>query len=503
MSTSVDHDHPSQPHGAAWGPAALEAKRAAIRDRLDSLAARRDQWVERHSYFYREVFRLLRFIIAPGRSLLNIRCQTGVFLEALAPACGVGVEVSEAMVQAARQRRPTFAYHRADPETLDLGRTFDDILFNDVADTADVHDALLRAHAHCHARSRLVIYTYNHFWEPILTLADRVGMRMPTPDPNWLSEQDLDCLLQLTGFELIRTYRAVLMPKPLPLLGPLINRGLARLPGINRLCMLTAVVARPRPGTRPAETPPDRDAPRRPAVSVIVPCRNERDNIELAVRRLPVMGHATELIFCDDQSTDGTADEVRRMQAAHPDRLIRLVHGPAKGKAANVWTGFDAATGDVLMILDADLAVMPEELPRFYEALVSGTGEFINGCRLVYPMQTQAMKYTNMVGNHLFSAVFSFILSQRIRDTLCGTKVMWRDDWIRIKPWIGRWGIEDLWGDFDLLFSAARLQLKIIDLPVHYQERIHGSTKMVRVMANGWRMGRIALHAMFSFKCGY
>ena len=218
---------------------------------------------------------------------------------------------------------------------------------------------------------------------------------------------------------------------------------------------------------------------------------------------MPQMGRHTEIIFCDVKSTDGTSEEVHRMKRECSDRDIKLVSGPGICKAQNVWTGFRAATGDILMILDADLTVMPEELPCFFDAIVSGKGEFINGSRMVYPMQQQAMKFTNMLGNKFFSMLFAHLLDQRIRDTLCGTKVLWRRDWQRLEPLLGTWGVEDRWGDYEELFGASRLHLRIMDLPVHYQERIYGTTKMVKVFHNGLRMLRMCLACFRKLKLGY
>jgi glycosyltransferase involved in cell wall biosynthesis len=220
------------------------------------------------------------------------------------------------------------------------------------------------------------------------------------------------------------------------------------------------------------------------SVSVIIPCRNEEGNIESAVKRLPPLGKDTEVIFCDDKSTDGTRAEVERMMREHPDKIIRLVDGPGICKAKNVWAGFDAARNDILLILDADLAVMPEEMPRFIEALASNRGEFINGSRLVYPVPRAAMKMFNRMGNIAFSWLFSMLLGQRIKDTLCGTKVLWRRDWLRMRKYVDYWGVSDRWGDYDLLLGAAKLNLRILDLPVHYQERIAGVSKMTRVLHN-------------------
>jgi glycosyltransferase involved in cell wall biosynthesis len=238
-------------------------------------------------------------------------------------------------------------------------------------------------------------------------------------------------------------------------------------------------------------------------VSVVVPCKNERDNIADAVRRIPQLGKKTEIIFCDDQSTDGTAEEVRRMQETHREKDIRLENGPGVSKARNVWTGFEAATGDILVILDADLTTMPEELPYFIEAIASGSAEFINGSRLVYPVPQGAMKGANMLGNKFFSIVFSYLLSQRVKDTLCGTKVLWRGDWERMKPLLGSWGVEDRWGDYELLFGASKLNLRIVDLPVHYQERIYGTTKMTRVFQNGLIMLKMCWYGFLRLKLGY
>jgi glycosyltransferase involved in cell wall biosynthesis len=278
----------------------------------------------------------------------------------------------------------------------------------------------------------------------------------------------------------------LLFPQRIPLLSDFLNNLLARLPGLRHLCLPQVMVAR---------LQPEPQSEKNVSVSVIIPCRNERGNVQSAVERIPKMGNHTEIIFCDDKSTDGTADEVRKFQVLYPEADIRLVEGPGLCKAENVWTGFRASRGDVLMILDGDLAVMPEELPAFLKALLSGQAEFANGSRLVYPMQQYAMKFANGLGNRFFARVFSFLLDQRIKDTLCGTKVLWRKDWVRMERTLGLWGIQDLWGDYELLLGAAKLNIEIIDVPVHYQERIYGSTKMNKVFANGIRMLRLCFSA--------
>lgn len=492
MLDSTSTDPP--PDVPLWGTAALAARRETVRRHQAQFARVRDRWITRNRYFYDSIKRALRFIIEPGRRVLNVRCQTGFMLDAVRPSRGVGVEVSREMADLARQCYPQYEFITADPEDIQIDEQFDYVLFDNISDTIDALGALQRLRPLCDPHARLIIYTYNHLWEPIIKIAERTRLKMPMPEQNWLPEPDLRGLLTLSGFEWLRTHRLVLLPKPIPLLSELLNRLIAPLPLFNRLCLVNILVARPDPSPRdPADV----------SVSIIIPCKNERGNVEPAVRRIPDMGRHTEIVFCDDQSTDDTADEVRRMQREHPQRDIQLIDGPGVSKAQNVWTGFGAARGDVLMILDADLAVMPEELPFFFNAIVAGRGEFINGSRLVYPMHRQAMKTANMIGNKIFSVVFSYLLGQTIRDTLCGTKVLWRSDWKRIRPFLNTWGVADRWGDYELLFGAARLQLCIVDLPVHYQERIYGTTKMVKVMHNGLIMLRMCLSGFARFKIGW
>jgi hypothetical protein len=465
-----------------WGVAALEESRRARRELQDRIAEKRDRWIKRNHYYYGCIKRMLRFIIAPNKRVLEVRCQTGGLLAAMEPSFGVGVEISQKLVDVAQANHPDLHFVCADAEDVKLGEKFDYVIFGHIFDTVDILAALQRVREHCTQDTRVVIINYNQVWEPVLELASSMGVRSPYVEPNWVSDADVDGFLGLSGFTPLRTHRILLFPKYIPLVSAFLNEFVAKLPILRRFCLMQVIVARPKPETfKENET----------SVSVIIPCRNEKGNIQPAVERIPDMGRHTEIIFCDDKSTDGTADEVRRMQSMYPERDIRLLDGPGICKAENVWTGFRAAQGDVLMILDADLTVMPEELPYFFKALVDNTGEFVNGSRLIYPVPKTAMKFFNQAGNRVFGIVFSFLLNQRFKDTLCGTKALWRKDWQRIESGLGGWGIRDLWGDYELIFGASKLHLEIVEMPVHYQERTYGVTKMTRVFWNGVRMLRI------------
>ena len=454
----------------------------------DADAPGRARQVERHSYYYEQLRRMVTFVVAEGRRVLCLPCDVGQYLAWVNPSRAVGVDGSPGVIREARRNHPEFEFHHADADRLPLNETFDFIIIpNGVNDQFDVQATFKSIRQLCEPETRVVLLFYNFLWQPLVLLAEKLSLKRRQPPQNWLSTSTVDNLLRLEDFEAVQVYRRVLLPIYIPLLSEFLNGVVASLPLIDRLCFVEMIVARPTPAW------PGTGDTRR--VSVVVPCKNEVGNIEGAVLRTPAMGAGTELIFCDDRSTDGTADEVRRMQDLYPEKDIKLLTGPGVSKAQNVWTGFDSASGDILMILDGDLTVPPEELPRFYRALADRKGEFINGSRMVFPMRDQAMRLANVFGNKMFSLLFSYILRQNITDTLCGTKALWRTDYERIRSLRGSWGIEDRWGDYELIFGAAKLHLKIAEVPVHYMERQHGTTKMTGRLRNAMVMIRMCLAA--------
>ena len=390
-----------------WGPAALEQRRERARQHLAAISSRRDIWIKRNRYYYELLSRLLRFLVEPHKKVLSVGCGTGYKLAAVAPIEGKGIDICAEIVEIARQRNPSFEFAVAFPDkedfrhVFDPGEKFDYILFNDIGDTVDVLQALRNLRPLCLRHTRLLVETYNHLWEPLVTFAEWIGIKVPRTEQNWLSTADIRNVMELAGFEALETHRIVLLPKYVPVLSAFFNRFCARLPLLKRLCMTQVVVARLLPSPVPKEEL---------SVSVIVPCKDERGNVEDAARRIPQLGRQTEIIFCDDQSTDGTAEEVLRVQLLYPEKEIRLERGPGVCKSRNVWTGFNAATGDILMILDADLTTIPEELPYFIDVIASGQAEFVNGSRLVYPVPTGAMNAANMLGNKFFSVTFTYLL---------------------------------------------------------------------------------------------
>ena len=334
--------------------------------------------------------------------------------------------------------------------------------------------------------ARVIITYYSSLWKPALRIATRLGLRSETPEENWIAPEDLRNLLLLAGFELVREETKLLIPIYVPIISYFANRFLAPLPGFRLFTLLNIALARPsNPGTAGGKIP---------SVSVIVPARNEAGNIEAAILRTPAMGPEDELIFIEGNSTDDTWRRICALSEKYKEkRKIRIDRQDGKGKGDAVRKGFALAEKEILMILDADLTVPPEELPRFYKALVSGKGEFINGSRLVYPMEKQAMRFFNLLGNKFFAIMFSFVVGQRFKDTLCGTKVLTRENYQKLANHRQYFGEFDPFGDFDLIFGAARMGLRIVEVPVHYRERKYGKTNIQR-----WRHGLILLR-MLSF----
>ena len=465
-------------------------KKRAIRERFDRLAANREYWQNKNNYYYEDQKRYLRFLVPEGKHVLEVGCGLGDLLAALKPSRGLGIDLSEMMVKEASRRHPGLEFRVGDAESLEINEKFDVIILADVmGHLLDIESALRKLRPCCSAKTRVIIAYYNFLWEPLLRLTERLGLKMPQQQQNWLAPPDIHNLLRLADYEVVKTERRLLLPKAIPLLSALLNRFLAFLPGLNRLCLSQYIVAR-MPGGRTV---------REFSTSIVIPCRNERGNIEAAIKRMPRFSARQEIIFVDGHSTDGTPEEIHRVRAAYPQLNINVFIQDGKGKGDAVRKGFANATGDILLILDADLTMPPEDLPKFYEAIARDKGEFINGSRLVYPMEREAMRFLNVLGNKFFSMAFSWLLNQRIKDTLCGTKVLFREDYDRIVSNRSYFGEFDPFGDFDLLFGASKLSLKILEVPIRYQDRTYGTTNIHR-FAHGWLLLKMIVFGFFRLK---
>jgi len=476
-----------------------ERERARIEERnrtFNELAQQRAAWVGKGSYYHEQVRRVVASLVLPGSRVLEVGCGLGDVLAALRCSQGVGIDVSSKMIEQARARHADLQFEVRDVERDPLPEgPFDYVIFSEVVGQLDDIQRGLEAVAPLLSpQGRLVVTYYNFLWEPLLKLASRLRLKAPWPEQNWLSMKDIENLIRLSGYEVIRTGTDVLLPIDLPLISEPMNKVVSKLPVIRNLALMDFFVARKTPVALPK---------RLPSTSVICPCRNERGNIQQAIERTPVMGSGTELIFVDGNSGDGTVEEIQRLMAEYQGPLeIRLIHqGEGKGKGDAVRKGFAAAKNDVLMILDADLTVAPEDLPKFYAALVSGKGEFINGVRSVYPMEGDAMRFLNVLGNKFFSGTLGWLLEQPIKDSLCGTKALYRVNYERIAQERSFFGNFDPFGDFDLLFGAARLNLKIVDLPVRYRARIYGETKIDR-FRDGWILLKMTAFGFKAFRTG-
>ena len=442
----------------------------------NAVAQKRDHWRSAGRWYHRRLTEIYKFLVNPNQRVLEIGCGMGSLISNLQPSHGVGVDFSPEMIARAKQRHPKIEYHQLDAHDLSsLEGTFDVIIFSDaVNDLWDVQRALEQTKRFCAPHTRLILNLYSQLWQFPLMLAQRLNLAAPNLTQNWLTPEDIDNMLDLAGFESIRTSSEILWPLPF---GAFANRYLVKLWPFRWFALSNFVIARPAP------TPVQK-----PSVSVVVAARNEAGNIKSIFERLPMMGSKTELIFVEGHSRDNTYETIEREIALHPATPSLLFRQPGIGKADAIRLGFDKASGDILMILDADLTVPPEDLPRFYEAISSGIGEFINGVRLVYPMEKEAMRTLNFIGNKLFSMTFSWLLGQPIKDTLCGTKVLWREDYKRIAANRAYFGDFDPFGDFDLIFGAEKLNRKIVDLPIRYRERTYGTTNISR-----WKHGLLLL----------
>jgi 2-polyprenyl-3-methyl-5-hydroxy-6-metoxy-1,4-benzoquinol methylase len=456
---------------------------------FERLAPQRDRWKRKNRFYQKTIERQFAFIIPEGSTVLELGCSTGDLLNAVKPAKGIGVDFSPSAIDIARQKYPHLEFHVADVVEFSPVTEIDYIIVSDLITSLwDVQLFFRKVRSYVNPRTKIIISTYNYLWEPLLKLGETLGLKARQPLQNWLSIKDIENVLYLEQFEVIKVERKLLLPKYIPVVNYVVNKFLANLPFINQLDLIKFISVRP-----------VYSEPKEFSVSIVVPARNEKGNMENAIKRTPMFGTHQEFIFIEGNSSDGTYEEMLRVQQVYPEVDIKVMQQTGKGKGNAVREAFAVATGDILMILDADLTTPPEDMPKFYEALRNNKGEFINGCRLVYPMEKEAMRFLNLIANKFFGWYFSYLLGQPLKDTLCGTKVLFRKDYERIIANRHYFGDFDPFGDFDLLFGAAKLNLKITEVIVRYRDREYGSTQISR-FSHGWLLIKMSFFAARKIK---
>lgn len=455
----------------------------------NNIAHKRDSLKRRNKLYYRTLQKQFSFVIPAGYEVLEIGCGTGDLLNCVKPSYGVGIDFSQKMIEIAKEKYPELKFFCLDAEEFDLHEKFDYIILSDILSSLiDIQKLFHKLAEISHNRTRIVISNYNSLWEPVINFGEALGLKQKQPVKNWLTIYDIKNLLRIEGFEVIRTDHRLLFPKYIPILNFIFNKFLGNLPLVNQLDLIHFIIARPC-----KETNEDY------SVSIIIPARNERGNIENAILTTPQFGKSQQFIFVEGNSSDNTWEEMLRIRDKYPEKDITAIKQTGKGKGNAVREGFDISTGDILFILDADLTTPPEDMPKFYNAIAKNRGEFINGCRLVYPMEKQAMRFLNLIANKMFGLYFSFLLGQRLKDTLCGTKVLLREDYLKIKENRSYFGDFDPFGDFDLLFGASKLNLKIVEVLVRYRDRNYGTTQIHR-FRHGWLLLQMSVFATKKLK---
>jgi SAM-dependent methyltransferase len=447
------------------------------------------------SDFHAQMLRHFRRHIPPGSRVLECGCGAGDLLAGLAPASGTGVDFSPAMVAKAQARHgetPGLAFRVQDIQADAVAETYDHIVLDYLTGyLTDIQAALQNLQTAAHPRTRLHLTTLNTLWRWPFKVAEKLGAVMPQPPSNWLSRDDIFNILELAGWEVVHFECRQLFPFQWPLLSGFLNGFLVKLPFFRHLGMTLCVTARPR-------RRPESDGAI--SCSVVVPARNESGNIRAALDRIPTLGARTEVIFVEGHSKDDTWEVIQREVAAYAGpHLLQALRQPGKGKWDAVRAGFAAARGDVLVIQDGDLTAPPEDLPKFYQALMEGHAEFVNGSRLVYPMESRAMRFLNFLGNKFFAMALTFVIGQPVKDSLCGTKMLLRSDYDRLLQRITLLGDFDPFGDFNLLFGSALLDLKIRDLPVRYRDRTYGETNISR-FSHGWLLLRMTWFGLWRIR---
>lgn len=434
------------------------------------------------AYLHKRIKSYLEVIIRPTDRVLEITAQsTSPSLNASGHRC-LRLEPADAVSTEAFEN--VIAPYKSS--------AYDYILVTDLIHKVyDIGQMLQSINSIAQPYTRVLIINFNSLWQPLVLLAEALNFKNKTPYFNWVSPEDIDNLLKISDFNSVQCNRRVLCPIYVPIFSYIMNRFVAHMPLLSAFCLLNIFVARPIN---------KRTVNSKPSTSIIVPARNEAGNIENIIKRTPQLSDNDELIFVEGNSTDNTWETIVKAHKKYSGtRKIVIAQQDGWGKGDAVRKGFEIANNEVLFILDADMTVPPEELPAFYQAIVRDKGDFINGSRLVYPLEARAMRFFNLIGNKCFAIAFSWVLGQRFKDTLCGTKVLRKESYEKLREHRSFFGDFDPFGDFDLLFGASRMGLEIVEIPIHYQERVYGDTNIQR-WKHGWILFKMLIFVSFKIR---
>jgi ubiquinone/menaquinone biosynthesis C-methylase UbiE len=444
-----------------------EDKLDEVKDINNLVSKNWKSWHNKNKYYHEELLRYYKNTIPKESRILELGCGTGSLIGGLFPSYGVGVDISEGMVKVARKRFPKIKFICQDIESFHSEEKFEYIIISGTLGTVkNIQKLLQNITKMCSSDTRLVINYYNQLWNPIINISHSFKLKRKEIVFNWPSVEDIENFLYISGYQIIKRDFFLLFPKYFPLVSEICNKFLAKTPIIRRLCLEQFVVAR-------INCPPDNCS----TTSVVITCRDEEGNIEPLVKRVPNMGKHTEIIFVEGHSKDNTIGKIKEMVNKYPEKDIKLMKQKGIGQGDAFRMGFDNAKGDFVCWLEADLTTPPEEIKLFYDAYAQGKGEYVNGSRMVYTMEKDAMPFGNFLINRFFGNLFTIILGQRFTDTLCGFKAISKKNYMKIRKNITYFGDFDPFGDFELIFGAIRHNLKVVEIPVHYNPRVYGAPK--------------------------
>lgn len=416
-----------------------------------AIARNLDFWKEKNWYYHNQLKQIFKDVIKENSKVLQIGYGLGDILAALYPKKGVSFDDDKDILAISRRRYPIFKFTDFNFNKNKVNDKFDYVIYpNSLEHFDDIQTVFENVYPALSRSSKVVVASVNPRWEQIFYILEKLKLKRPESSRNWLRIENIKNLLEVSGYKVIDSGFRIILPVSIPLISGIINKVIRNIKILSRFCVEQFVVAQKETFSINNNL----------SCSVVIPTYNQAELLEYCIESIPNVGKKMQIVVVDDASSDRTEQVMKSLSKKHHNiKYIRNERPQGEEKSLKI--GIESVDLDIILTYDAKMSIPSSELVRFYNVLASKRADFVSGMRFIYPLEGQRLRQLTIIGNIIFSYLYSLFLNQRVFDPLCSIKGFYKKNYSKIK-------ISNNNTLLDLLIKAAENKAKILEIPVHY-----------------------------------